>query len=166
MRTGPVWIAALLASALPAPGQVTDPHRVYEESCAACHRAHAGDFVWESLELRGGVLFGRESGSPVGTFLEQGHGGLTSGEIATLMEQFTLIRNSGRVFADKCRICHDSARDLARRELILADGRLTGRYSGRDIEQFLRNHGRLAPPEIGIVVEVLTRALATRETPQ
>jgi hypothetical protein len=40
-------------------------------------------------------------------------------------------------------ICHGRGVDFARQRLTIENGRVTGLYSGRDIETFLRNHGRL-----------------------
>lgn len=159
-----LWLCLAICGAGAGLAQELDPHRVYEQKCSGCHAPHAGDFVWDSLTDTADGLAGRKSGRPLRDFLEQGHGRLSAPEIDALLEQFALIRQSGRLFRTKCRICHDSAVELARHDLILEDDRLTGRYSGRDIADFLNGHGRLTPSETEQMIEVLTRALQTRET--
>lgn len=157
------WLILLLFLGGSAYAQTIDPHRVYEEKCSGCHSAHAGDFVWESLTVSDGELAGRKSGRQLDAFLRAGHGGLSAQETDALIEQFNLVRESGGLFRAKCRICHDSMISLARLDLIIDQGRLVGRYSGRDIDAFLHGHGRLEPAEVGTMIDVLTRALETRE---
>ncbi len=148
-----------------AQAQQIDPHSVYEKNCAGCHSAHAGAFVFESTDLINGALVGKRTGKPVSDYLAAGHGGLSDLETAALMEHMSSIRKSGRLFQQKCAMCHSNAKDLARATLILRDETLWGRYSGRDIAQFLTNHGRLKPDEVPKMVEVLTRQLVTVPTP-
>ena len=159
-----VWMIPLLGWAATAVAQPLDPHRIYEEKCSACHQAHAGDFVSGALVDNGQEVVGRNSGQPARMLFDAGHGSLTPAETDALLAQFSLILGTGRVFKSKCRICHENAVDLARRGLILEGETLTGRYSGRDIETFLRGHGRLTPSEVDTMVDVLKRALETQET--
>ncbi len=156
------WLACLLCAAFAAQAQQADPHLVYERKCGTCHAAHAGDFVWEALTETGDGLAGRVSGRPVRDMLLRGHGGLTAPEIDSLLEQFARIRQSGQLFRRKCVICHDSAVQLARRELALDGDRLVGRYTGRDIAAFLIGHGRLDRSEVTDMIAILRRALDTR----
>ena len=144
-----------------AEAQTIDPHQLYEEKCARCHAPHAGDFVHESLILSGENVLGRKSNQDVRGFLDAGHGGLTPVEINTMATFLTQISLSGQLFHNKCLICHDRAVRLARLELRIKEGRLVGRYSGRDIERFLNDHGRLKADEISKIVSVLKRQLET-----
>lgn len=59
-----------------------------------------------------------------------------------------------------------SAKVLARRKLVIRDGRLIGRYSDQIVSQFLMNHGRLNADEIPTMVEVLTRQITTKAETQ
>ena len=145
--------------------QTLDPHRIYEQKCGACHAAHAGDFAWVTIALSDGVLVGKDTGRPIRALLESGHGRLAGPEIEAVLEQFRTILMSDRLFRKKCRICHTSAVELARRELILTDGQLKGRYTGRDMADYLLRHGRLSPSEVETMLNVLTRALTTQEPP-
>ncbi|MCV0426475.1 MAG: cytochrome c [Roseibium sp.] len=142
--------------------QDIDPHALYERTCAGCHAAHAGEFVFETLEIRENSLVGSRSRQPVATFLETGHGGMSPAEVEVMVELLSKISQSGRLFFRKCRICHDSANDLARLKLVIRDGNLVGRYTGRDIAQFLKNHGRLDRDEIKTMLEVLEGQLVTK----
>ena len=142
--------------------QQLDPHFVYEQNCAACHTPHAGEFVAEKLAITNIGLVGKISGRLVRDFLEAGHGKLSDEEIDVLIEQFEFIHDSGALFRNKCVICHDNAAKFARIKLILRDDVLTGRYSNRDVAEFLLNHGRLDESEAQKMVEVLTRQLLVK----
>ena len=123
---------------------------------------HAGDFVSEKLIVTENGLVGKSSGRPVIDYLEAGHGKLSDKEIDVLIEQFEFIQGTGRLFKEKCIICHDNAVKFARLKLILRDDILTGRYTDRDVAEFLLNHGRLDASEAKKMVEVLTRQLQVR----
>lgn len=155
------FLFALAAENNVAFGQAIDPHRLYEQRCSGCHAEHAGDFVHEKLIRSDGDIIGRQSGRELRGFLEAGHGALSPGEIVSLVTHLTSIQRSGRLFHDKCIICHVRAVDFARHTLLMKDGELIGRYSGRKIEQFLFTHGRLKADEVPRMVEVLKRQLKT-----
>lgn len=145
------------------PAQAIDPHRLYEQSCGGCHAPHAGDFAHESLTATGGRIYGRTSGKELSAFLAAGHGGLSAEELASMVEHLTYITRAGRLFHDKCKICHGRAVTFARSQLYLKDGKLTGRYSKRDTERFLHGHGRLTADEVPQMVETLRRHLITQD---
>ncbi len=155
--------ACLTAMVAAGHAQPIDPHRLYEQNCGGCHTQHAGDFVHDNLEYSDGNIIGSRSDRELRAFLEAGHGRLSPDEVEAMVVLLTGIQQSGRLFHDKCIICHDRAVVLARRELILRDGQLIGRYTDRDIEQFLSGHGRLTSDEVSKMVEVLKRHLGTRE---
>ncbi len=69
------------------------------------------------------------------------------------------VFEAGGLYRKKCLICHKRAVGLARRKLILLDGTLVGRYTGRRIETFLENHGRLESAEITTITRMLERQL-------
>ena len=159
------FLFAVLSSGLAggAPAQQTDPHAIYENNCGGCHAAHAGEFVTENTVLNSeGKLVGVVSGRSVADFLRRGHGRLTAAEIEILLDHFLSIEQTGRLFLEKCRICHDRAVRLARLKLILQDGELHGRYSGQPTANFLMAHGRLAPEDIPIIIDMLKRQLTER----
>lgn len=152
-----LWLVGAGSPALQA--QTMDPHALYERSCARCHAPHAGDFVPKSLMRLGDRIVGRESGKELRSLLAAGHGRLASGEVDAVVAHLAFILEAGGLFRDKCLICHDRAVVLARRELILRDGRLVGRYTGRDIATFLENHGRLEGAEVATILRMLERQL-------
>lgn len=158
-----IFLIAGAAQNAAAFGQAIDPHRLYEQRCSGCHAEHAGDFVHENLVRSDGDIIGRQSGRELRAFLEAGHGALSLGEIVSLVTHLTSIQRSGRLFHDKCFICHNRAVDFARHTVLMEDGELIGRYSGRNIEQFLLTHGRLKNDEVPRMVEVLKRQLKTLE---
>ncbi len=139
--------------------QAIDPHQLYEQRCGSCHTPHAGDFVHNSLVRFNARIFGRESRRELREFLASGHGKMTPDEIETMITHLTNILQSGGVFKNKCTVCHDRAVEFARRKLFIKNGELIGRYTNRNVEQFLSAHGRLETEEISKMVEVLTRQL-------
>lgn len=130
-----------------------DPHAVYERRCARCHDGHAGDFVAKSLIRRDDKIVGRDSGIEIGAFLAAGHGRLPAADFPVVVSHLSAIFETGGLFRTHCRICHDPAVTLARRELTLRDG--------RDIRTFMENHGRLEGVEVDVVVRMLERQLKT-----
>ncbi|MEN8197625.1 MAG: hypothetical protein ABFS30_14095, partial [Pseudomonadota bacterium] len=118
-------------------------------------RAH--DLLEEHPILKGGLLQGRRSGSDIRAFLGSHFGQRGEADIATIyMELLRIARGGGR-FQQQCAICHVSAEKLARESLILRDGELYGRYSGRRIADYLIGHGRLAKQEDAAFFEQVLR---------
>jgi len=139
----------------------SDPHVIFEGKCLICH-GHAGPFARDHLLLgEDGVT--TSSGIPLRAFLGRHKGGLPDQEIATLLTLFRQNLTSGALFERNCLFCHDRAREFARLNLILRDGHLVGRYSGRDVAQYLPGHARLSPEEARAMVEVLHRLAPTLE---
>ena len=164
LKLSVVCVLAVLAGSIAiAAAQTIDPHRLYEQRCSSCHAPHAGQFVSDNLIVSDGKLIGRKTGREVRAFLEAGHGKLMPDEVKSMVAHLTSVQRSGGLFQDKCIICHDRAVKLARTELVIEDGRLIGRYSRRDIAQFLTNHGRLKGDEVAKMVDVLKRQLTTME---
>ncbi len=156
------WILIVLAMCGAAPrAEAMDPHALYEQRCVRCHAAHAGTFVPEALERRGDQIVGRKTGRDLRSFLADGHGKLKPPEIDVMVDHLESILRSGALFRRKCLICHERAVVVARRWLIVREGKLIGRYSGRAMDTFLQNHGRLEGAEIELMLGVLTRQLAT-----
>lgn len=135
--------------------ETIDPHGLYEDRCSGCHASHAGDFVHGSIDYSSGGGIGRKTSKRLHEFLTEGHGGLSARQIDALLDLFLGIHTRGRVFRDKCRGCHGRAEELARSRLIIRNGRLMGRYSGRDIEDFLSRHGRLEGAEVEMMTQTL-----------
>ncbi len=145
--------------AISSTAQQSNPHLIYEENCVSCHLPHAGDFVSEKLIVSESGIVGKASGRPVIDYLKAGHGKLSDEEVNVLIQQFEFIQQSGRLFKEKCIICHDNAAEFARQKLILRDDVLTGRYTDRDVAEFLLQHGRLDASEAQKMLEVLMRQL-------
>ncbi len=158
-----IFLAVVIGITPRASSQTIDPHRLYEQNCSQCHEPHAGEFVRNRLVRSGEELIGSKSRRNLRTILEAGHCKLTPQEIDAILLHFMNIDQSGQLYENKCRICHDRAVIMARMNLVLKDGRLVGRYSGKNIEQFLSRHGRLEPNEVSEMLAVLRRQLATKE---
>ncbi|MDT8343809.1 MAG: hypothetical protein RQ752_05205 [Thermohalobaculum sp.] len=153
----PAQLGAAQTEAAPQDGAAPDFHAIWEARCLACH-GHAGPFVRERLTFDHDEIHGRE-GREIGPFLERHGGGLEPDQIALFLRVFARQLASGGFYERECRICHDSARDLARLRLVLRDGRLMGRYSDREIAPFLATHARMTPPEAEAMTEALTAIL-------
>lgn len=155
------WAISLQFFCFPAAAQGIDPHLVYEQNCAGCHVPHAGEFVAENLTISVGELVGKGSKRPVSDLLATGHGKLSEPEIEVLLQHFSTIQETGNLFRERCIYCHDRAVAFARGDLILRDGTLFGRYSKRNVEEFLPGHGRLDNSQAEMMVDVLKRQLNT-----
>jgi hypothetical protein len=153
------FLAGLLAGMNSLVAQATDPHTIYEDKCARCHEDHGGDFVHKNLKIEDGRVVGKTSGKAIGAFLERGHGNLGQPELTLLIDHLNSIALTGQIYQTKCLICHDRAVELARARLVLKDGALIGRYSGRVIGDFLVSHGRLDDEERATIRMMLERQL-------
>jgi hypothetical protein len=163
LRVGPWLLLALMPLLLwgAAAAQDLDLHALFEARCARCH-GHAGAFARAKLAIVAGDLVGRESGRPVTAFLPTHFGRPSPAEVTGLRDMLARQVAAGGLFAEHCVLCHVRARDLVRESLLLVDGRLVGRYSGRAIADFLEVHGRLAPAERPVVLESLREIAAGR----
>lgn len=160
-RFGLLLVAlAILLGWLPVHAQSVDPHALYESRCTRCHEPHASEFARAQLKTEGDIVIGTETGEELSALLD-GHRGtnLTTVEIRALVDHFAAMMTTGWIYQKKCTLCHEPAVKLARIWLIMRDGRLMGRYTGRDIEVFLGNHGRLTAEEVQIVTKMLQRQL-------
>jgi len=154
--------AALFGPAAGAGARADDPHALYERNCAGCHATHAREFVMKSLALRDAVIVGRQGGEAIGALLARGHGRLAADEVPLMVAHLGAILRAGGLFFRRCAQCHGRGVAFARRDLLERGGRVVGRYSGRDIEVFLGNHGRLNGAEIAVIMEMLQRQLRAR----
>jgi len=131
-----------------------DVHELFESRCGSCHQ-HAGNVSRERLVISDGVLRGRVSGRNIRVFLPDHYGYPNPDETAALYDLFFSQKQDGGKFKARCAVCHVRARELARLSLIRDGDSLRGRYTGRDITEFLSNHGRIEATEIDIFIEML-----------
>ncbi len=157
------WLAGLgatawlTAAATAAAAAAPDLHEHWDTRCKPCH-GDAAVFARSTLSVDAqGRLLGRHHGDQLDTFLRQHYLGddLVPPVMAMLKAQVVTTP----VFKQKCAGCHESAAALARKSLVLRDGVLTGRSSGRPVAEFLRNHGGLAGAEVEPMVRTLERVL-------
>lgn len=156
-----IWLLLIFAGSVSSRAQQVDPHAIYESKCATCHDAHARGLALGLLEVDRDTVVIPQSGRPLSEFLSRGHGGIGPEEVKDLVEHLKTILSSDQIFATKCRLCHDRAKDFARHELIFQNDRLIGRYTKRDIERFLQHHGRLNQDEIPVILKMLEREAST-----
>lgn len=145
-----------------AQAQTIDPHALYEQRCSGCHLPHAGDFARDTLERAGNTIVVRGTGKELRSFLARGHGKLSPAEIDVMVDHLTFIVDAGALFRKKCFDCHGRAVVFARSELVLRDGTLYGRYSGRETAPFMENHGRLTGDQVATMVTMLKGQLAAQ----
>ena len=158
-----VLLTLLLYLLMAAQSQPIDPHALFEAKCGRCHE-HAGDFAREKLTIETGDVVGRQSGKPVLITLTSHFGRLSEAETGLIVDMFRRQVLSDGLYKAKCRFCHDPAKNLARQTLILREGQLVGRYSGRSIEDLLSYHGRLQGDEQKTVLDMLTWQLTVIST--
>jgi mono/diheme cytochrome c family protein len=131
---------------------------LYFERCGACH-GPAGQLTQVGLAFDGDVLRTRRAQVDLREFLRDHRGGLAASEIETVVGELRRVAQGRGRFQEKCGICHPSARTLARNKLVIRDGTLVGRYTGRDMGTYLAGHGRIAEKDIPFFIGVLTRVL-------
>jgi len=142
--------------------QTIDPHAVFEERCSRCHVPHAGQFARKVLTmLPGGLIAIEKTSKPIEVFLANHSGSPSPAQIAALIDMFTMQLNSGGLFRRKCRICHTSAKTLARVRLEMRKDKLVDRITARDMHEFLKGHGRLDAREVEIMNKLLIWQLRT-----
>lgn len=129
---------------------------LFRERCGACHEG-AGVLAKQSLVVVDGVLFGKDSGRDIRDFLPGHFGRLTEPQLGAVYSALLRVVRDGGRFEARCAICHREATALAREKLILVDGQLRGRYTGRDIGAFLTGHGTRNPEEAAFFEGVLRR---------
>lgn len=155
--------AAVLLAPQPRADAQTSPHTLYETRCAGCHEPHAREFAQKSLDLKDGRVFLKGTDKALAEFLTRHpRKPLSKEDAETLDRQLAAMLQTGFLFQEKCVSCHERASVLARLRLIERDGKLLGRYTGRDIAGFMLEHGRLTPDEAEIIVAMLRRQLALR----
>lgn len=152
------FLAILAFLAAPLSAQDIDYHEVFDERCKSCH-GHSGEFSRSTLAIDEGGITGSK-GQSLDRFLSNHAGGLELSEIDALLDMFAKQINSEALFQERCIICHDRAHEFARLKLIIRDGILVGRYTGRDIAGFLREHGRLSATEATVITDALATILA------
>jgi hypothetical protein len=129
---------------------------LFQEKCGRCHD-RAGVLVRERLDLVDETLKGRASGRDLREILPRHFGRRPNQEVEAITQALMrLARKQGR-FQVRCGICHASAEEVVRHRLIIVEGELRGRYTGRDIGEFLTRHGTSSAEEAAFFEDVLRR---------
>ena len=147
--------ARVLAQA-PAQPLSQDPHTVYEQRCGGCHNEHGADLARQKLKLAAEKVVVARTGRDLEAVLKKHHGvQLTAGEWPALAALFKLGMATGGVYQLRCARCHDTAVKLAREKLMLSDGRLVLRGSGKEVAAFLASHGETQASEMAHLLQAL-----------
>lgn len=150
-------LAFMVSLLLPAaPGNGTDLHHFWEQTCGDCH-PHAGAFAQRFLTVKDGELQGGHHKDDLLVFLQ--HHYLPQNLVQPMYEMLLAQASTGPHFKERCGRCHESAADLARASLVVRDGVLYGRESGRPVNELLPRHARLglAPDEVTFFTDLLAR---------
>lgn len=163
---GPLRAAAVIAllaaigpGAAPARAGGDDPsgrQGTFRHHCADCH-ASPEALAQERLDVVDGILRGRDSGRDIRAFLAGHHPPPRRGQIDAMLRLLRRHAEANGPFQRQCAICHGHARELARLELTIADGRLRGLYSRRDVREFLDGHARLDTAGAAFFTDLLFR---------
>ncbi len=149
----PFLVPLLLATS---PGKATDLHQFWEQTCGDCH-PHAGAFAQRFLTVKDGKLQGRHHTDDLIVFLQHHH--LPQNLVRPMYDMLLAQAGTGPRFKERCGRCHESAADLARESLVVRDGVLHGRESGRPVAEFLPRHAKLGltPEDVTFFTDLLTR---------
>lgn len=131
-----------------------DLHVYWEQRCESCH-GHAGAFARRFLHLENGQLSGVHPVGDLNQFLRNHY--LNDDLIAPVTAMLKAQVVSRPLFSEKCAGCHGSAAQFVRQSLVMKDGVLTGRLSGRTVADFLNAHGKLEPGQKDIMLDTLSR---------
>jgi mono/diheme cytochrome c family protein len=153
---GLTLVMTLLAAPAAGIAEARDLHEYWDGRCKDCH-GDAGAFARATLRVEGGRLLGRHHGAELPTFLRQHY--LTDELVEPVMQMLQAQATTPPLFKEKCAGCHGNAAEFARKALVLKDGVLVGRGSGRPVRDFLQNHGGLAADQVGPMVTTLQRVL-------
>jgi hypothetical protein len=151
-----VVLALLLAPCMPGAAVAVDLHAYWDDRCKECHD-DAGAFARRTLRVEDGRLVGAHHREDLGRFLHQHY--LADDLVAPVTAMLIAQATTTPLFKSHCAACHGDAAALARKSLVLKDGVLTGKVSGRPVSDFLRTHGGLAPGEIPAMTATLQRVL-------
>ncbi|WP_431861130.1 hypothetical protein [Azospirillum sp.] len=154
------WLIACgaLTVAMISPGfaaaDTFDLHWFWDQRCEDCH-GHAGAFARNALSVEDGKLVGRHHRDDLMLFL-QNHG-VPASRVKPVYDMLLAQAETGPRFKDKCGNCHENAAALVRESVVLRDGVLVGRESGRPVAEFLKRHGKLGQDEVPFFVDLLAR---------
>jgi hypothetical protein len=133
------WIVLLVGiGLLPAqPAGAVDLHAFWDSRCGTCH-GHAADFARQFLSVEDGKLLGRHHRDDLKRFLANHYlpAELIDPVTAMMAAQVAAMPR----FKTQCGGCHASAAALVREGLVIRDGTLVARKSGRPIDAFLAQH--------------------------
>jgi hypothetical protein len=129
----------------------TDLHVLWDDRCGGCH-GHAAAFARDRAALPAPDSLSR--------FLRTHRGGLPDNVAEGVAQMLTAQAATPPRFMEQCRICHGRAADFARDHLLAVEGKVVGRYSGRDIEAFMKDgHARLDAEGAAFFAKELRRVL-------
>ena len=131
-----------------------DLHWLWHNHCADCH-GHAGEFSRKFLNVSDGELQGAHHVHDLRQFLSNHY--LAGNEVDAVYNMLLAQANTQASFKDECSSCHDSAAEFIRAELVLRDGVLVSRISGRPVGEFLIDHQGLKPDDADFFLGVLNR---------
>lgn len=151
-----VVLALLLAPCLPGTAFATDLHAYWDDRCAACH-GDSGAFARRTLHAEDGQLAGTHHRDDLARFLQ--HHTLADDLVAPVSAMLLAQATTTPLFKSHCAACHGDAAALARKSLVMKDGVLSGKASGRPVSDFLRTHGGLTPDEVPAMTATLQRVL-------
>lgn len=139
-----------------------DASALFEERCSKCHQS-AEKLAEMTLIIDHGVLRSSATGKDMRAYLPHHRGHPNPEETLSLYDlMFSKLiscpnvrTQDGGGFETRCAICHPSALDLAKQKLIRVDGTVRGRYSGRELSEFLDTHARICTDDGDYFIHLL-----------
>ena len=132
----------------------SDLHWLWDNQCAECH-GHSGEFARKFLEFKNGELQGRWHGEALLGFMHNHYA--TAIEIDAVYEMLLAQTLTEPRFKQECSSCHGRAAAFVRYSVVLREGVLLGRKSGRPIQQFLQQHQQLESDDAEFYTHLLSR---------
>lgn len=154
LRTPGISFCLLLLFFSPANAGGIDLHALWDDRCAECH-GHSADFAREFLKVSGGLLQGRHHVLDLHRFLE--HHYPPANQVDALYQMLLAQTNTPPRFGAECGNCHGKAADFLRDSLLLKDGELKSRRSGKSVQQFMQSHRDMTRDDIQFYMSLFTR---------
>ena len=132
----------------------TDLHWLWDNRCAECH-GHSADFARQFLHISDGQLQGAHPARDLKLFLRNHYS--PTAEVDAIYSMLLAQVTTAPRFKAECSNCHDSASWFIRNSIIVQDGELVSRYSGKSVREFMQTHRKLDRDDIEFFMNLLTR---------
>ena len=132
----------------------TDLHWLWDDRCAECH-GHSSDFSRQFLQVSDGQLQGPHHTQNLKIFLRNHYA--PADKVEAIYDMLLAQVTTAPRFKAECSSCHDSASQFIRDSIIIQNGELISRESGKSVREFMQTHRKLKQDDIEFFISLLNR---------